>query len=112
MAAETDDYNQSIFCMWSPTMEPMYSNQGNYSFLEQRFGSFDGSAFSNHTVLQEGIQSLLERNDLGEAEMAIEHLLDDIPVPFGKSEREKLLKNEVHNVGMIQKISLEKHEVQ
>ena len=91
VAAETADYNQSIFCIWSPTMERMDNNQGNYSFLKQRFGSFDGSAFSNHTALQERIQSLLERNDLGEAEMAIEHLRGDIPVPFGKNEREKLL---------------------
>ena len=94
VSAETDDYNQSVFCIWSPTMKQMDRNQENFSFLEQRFDSFDGSAFRNHTVLEEGIQSLLQQNDVNRAEMAIEHLREDIPVPFGKSEREKLLKNE------------------
>ena len=95
MPAETADYNQSIFCLWSPAIERMDSNQGNQSFLENRFGTFEGSAFSNHTELHEGIKSLLERNDLVEAEMAINHLLEDIPVPFGKNERAGLLRNVV-----------------
>ena len=94
MPVEISDYNQSIFCIWSPTMERMDSNQGNHSFLEHRFDSFEGSAFRNHTALQEGIQSLLQRNDLADAEMALYHLEEDIRVPFGKNEREKLLRNE------------------
>ena len=61
----------------------MDSNQGNDSYLEQRLGAFEGSAFSNHTALEEGIQSLLERRDLAEAEMALDHIQEDI-VPFGK----------------------------
>ena len=80
--------------MWSPTMERV-DNQGNGTFLEQRFGSFDGAAFSNQAVLEEGIQSLLQQNDVNKAEMALKHLLEDIPVAFEKNEREKLLKNEV-----------------
>ena len=98
MPAETADYNQSIFCLWSPTMEgikPINSNQQNHSFLEQRFGSFDGSAFSNQTAFQESIQSLLERGDLAEAEMAMYHLQEDMPVPAIDNEREKLLRNAV-----------------
>ena len=91
--AETNDYNQSIFCMWSTTMEQMDSNQQNHSFLEQGFGSFDGSAlitFSNRTVLEESLQSLLQK-DLAETAMALDHLQADIPVPHAGNEREKLL---------------------
>ena len=84
---ETADYNQSIFCFWSPTMEWVSGNQGNYSF--------EGSAFSNHTELQEIVQSVLDRKDLAEAVITLDHLLEDIPVPYRKNEREKLLKNEI-----------------
>ena len=93
--AETADYNQSIFCFWSPTMKQMDSNEGNQSFLEQRFGIFDGSAFSNQTALEENIQSLLERRDLDEAERAVYNLEEDIPVQTVENERQKLLRNVV-----------------
>ena len=79
--AETADYNQSIFCMWSPKMERMDSNQGSFS------------AYSNYTALEEGIESLLERNDEAEAEMTLYRLQEDIPVSSVENEREKLLRN-------------------
>ena len=81
--AETADYNQSVFCFWSPALERTDINQS--------FAAFDGSAFSNHTALQDGIQSMLERKDLAEAEMAFDHLLEDIPVSLGQNERVGLL---------------------
>ena len=92
--AETADYKQSIFCLWSPTMELADSNQGNYSSLEQRMDAFEGSAFRNHTELEQGIQSLLERNDLDEAKMLLDHLYENNPVPFEKNERAELLRND------------------
>ena len=85
--AETADYNQSIFCMWSPAIELMHSGQNSVSF--------DSSAFSNHSGLQAGIQSLLKRKDMAEAEMALYHLREDNPVSFGKTERVELLRNAV-----------------
>ena len=69
----------------------MDGNQGNHSFLEQRFDVIHGSAFGNTTTLKQGIQSLLEQNDLAEAEMALDHLQEDIIAPFEKNERENLL---------------------
>ena len=86
--AETADYNQSIFCLWSPAIELMHSGQSSISF--------DSSAFSNHSGLQAGIHSLLQRKDLAEAEMAIYHLREDNHVSFGKNERAELLRSEVH----------------
>ena len=73
----------------------MDGNQKNHSFLEQHFGGFDGSAFSNQTVLEESIQSLLERDDAAEAGMMLYHLNEDVPVPSVGNERVKLLRNEV-----------------
>ena len=70
-------------------------NQGNYSFLDQSMGVYEGPDFSNHTLLEKGIQSLLERNDLAEAEMTLDHLQEDVPVPSAGNERVELLRNEV-----------------
>ena len=95
MPAEAADYNQSIFCLWSPAMEQMDDNQRNHSFVEQRIGSFDGSAFSNETAVEEKIQSLLRRKDLTEAEMVMHNLREDIPVSFVENEWDKLLRNGV-----------------
>ena len=90
--AERADYNQSIFCLWSPPIELMDSRQSSVSF---DWGDFGGSAFSNHSALQEGIQSLLKRKDMAEAEMALYYLREDNPVSFGKTERAELLRNAV-----------------
>ncbi len=59
---------QSIFCVWSPTLKPRDNN-------ERHFGVCEGAAKSNCTLLQEGIQFLLQRNDLSGAEMMVDQLL-------------------------------------
>ena len=94
MPAETADYNQSIFCLWSPPIERTDAEQENCTSLGHRLYRFDGSVFRNYTALKERLESLLERNDPIEAEMAYDHLQADIIASFGENEREKLLRKE------------------
>lgn len=61
---------QSIFCFYSPAFKPVENN-------ERHFGVCEGAAKSNCTLLQEGIQSLLQRNDLSGAEMMVDHLQEE-----------------------------------
>ena len=62
---------------------------GNDKFPDHHRGAFEGAAFSNHTALQWEIQSLLEREDSAEAQMALDQLQKDIPVSFRNRNIEK-----------------------